>query len=170
MDPADARREIKPPVRVSLPPMSAAAWETWLGEAFRAYAGDKVRIGAWPADGAEAKARDEFARLVPGGRSTPGHEFRSIGNDAGETVGTLWVGPDEAIGQRSLFIWDIGIAAEFRGRGYGRAALEAIEPVARDLGYDSIRLHVFGDNAVARRLYRSAGYVETDVSMLKRLG
>ena len=170
MDPADARQEIKRPVRVSLPPMTAPAWATWLGLALRTYAEDKIRIGAWPADGAEAKARDEFAKLVPDGRSTPGHDFRSIVSEAGETVGALWLGPDEAIGQGSLFIWDIGIDAEFRGRGYARAALEAIEPVARALGYDSIRLHVFGDNEVARRLYRSAGYLETDVSMLKRLG
>jgi ribosomal protein S18 acetylase RimI-like enzyme len=58
----------------------------------------------------------------------------------------------------------------YRGRGYGRAAPEALEPLAISLGYGSIGLHVFGDNEVARRLYRSAGYAETDVSMLKRLG
>ena len=31
-------------------------------------------------------------------------------------------------------------------------------------------LHVFGDNQVARELYRSSGYVETDVMMRKTLG
>jgi len=39
--------------------------------------------------------------------------------------------------------------------------------VVRD--YDAIGLHVFGDNDVARGLYRSSGYVETDVSMRKTL-
>ena len=53
---------------------------------------------------------------------------------------------------------------------YGRAALEALEPIARELGYDAIALHVFADNDVARSLYRSSGYVETDVSMRKHLG
>jgi len=62
------------------------------------------------------------------------------------------------------------VQPEFRGHGYGRAALLLLEPLARELGYDAIRLHVFGDNEVARRLYRSTGYTETDVSMLKRLG
>ena len=42
--------------------------------------------------------------------------------------------------------------------------------MARTLGYDEIGLHVFGDNEIARNLYRSAGYVETNVSMVKRLG
>ncbi len=46
----------------------------------------------------------------------------------------------------------------------------ALEVLARELGYDAIGLHVFGDNEVARALYRSAGYVETDVTMRKRLG
>jgi ribosomal protein S18 acetylase RimI-like enzyme len=67
------------------------------------------------------------------------------------------------------FIWDIEVVEAARGHGYGRAALAALEPIARDLGYDAIGLHVFGDNEIARGLYRSSGYVETDVSMRKAL-
>jgi hypothetical protein len=33
--------------------------------------------------------------------------------------------------------------------------MEALEPLAGSLGYDRIRLHVFGHNAVARNLYPS---------------
>lgn len=57
-----------------------------------------------------------------------------------------------------------------RGSGYGRAAMMALEPIVKALGYDAIRLHVFGDNVVARHLYRAVGYDETGVSMTKRLG
>jgi hypothetical protein len=46
---------------------------------------------------------------------------------------------------------------------------KALEVLVRALGYDAIRLHVFGDYDVARHLYRSVGYWETDVSMIKRL-
>jgi len=49
-------------------------------------------------------------------------------------------------------------------------AMEALEPLARSLGYDAIRLHVFGDNAVARGLYQAVGYTETDVTMVKLIG
>ena len=42
-------------------------------------------------------------------------------------------------------------------------------PTARSLGYDAIGLHVFGDNDVARTLYRTSGYEETDVTMRKAL-
>ena len=47
--------------------------------------------------------------------------------------------------------------------------MEALEPLARSLGCDRIQLHVFGHNDVARKLYASLGYVETDVQMEKRI-
>ena len=155
---------------VTLEPMSLEAWEQWRSAAVRGYAADKVRVGTWPAEGAEARSEREFADLLPEGLATPGHELRSIVNEAGEVVGTLWFGPLREASRGTCFIWDIEVLAEARGRGYGRAALVALEPIARDLGYDAIGLHVFGDNQVARNLYRSSGYVETDVMMRKTLG
>ncbi len=155
---------------VTLRPMALDEWAAWRDAAIEAYAADMIRVGAWPADGAVVRAVAEFERFAPNGRETPGHEFRTIVTDDGETVGAVWFAPNEAIGQGSLFLWDIAIAAPFRGRGYGRAALEALDRAALQLGYHSIRLHVFGDNEIARNLYRSAGYVETDVTMVKHLG
>jgi ribosomal protein S18 acetylase RimI-like enzyme len=108
-------------------------------------------------------------RHPPAGRETPGHEFRTIVTDADEAVGVVWIAPQREIGSGAAFIYDILIDAEQRGRGYGRAAMQALEPLARSLGYDRIQLHVFGHNAVARKLYTSVGYVETDVQMEKRI-
>ena len=90
-------------------------------------------------------------------------------NDAGETVGAVWFAPDAETGRGAAFLWDIVIDPNHRGMGYGRAALEALEALVRALGYDAIRLHVFGDNDIAPHLYRAGGYSETDVSMIQRL-
>jgi ribosomal protein S18 acetylase RimI-like enzyme len=150
--------------------MSPEAFEAWRVASIAGFAADMVRIGAWPAAEAEAKASAELEQILPAGRATAGHEFHSIVTDGGETVGHLWFGPHDGVGRGAAFIWDIAIVAGARGRGYGRAALLALEPLVRQLGYETIRLHVFGDNEVARHLYRSTGYVETDVSMQKRLG
>jgi ribosomal protein S18 acetylase RimI-like enzyme len=155
---------------VTLPPMSRDVWDEWRAASTRAYAQDMVRVGSWPAEGAEARAASLFARLVPDGQTTVGHEFRSVVNEAGETVGAVWFAPDGEIGRGAAFLWDIVIDPDHRGRGYGRAAMEALEALVRALGYDAIRLHVFGDNDVARHLYRAVGYSETSVSMIKRLG
>ena len=155
---------------VTLEPMSPDAYEQWHDGAVRGYAADKVRVGTWEAEGSEARSEREFAALLPEGLATPGHDLRSIVNEAGDVVGMIWFGPLHDAGSGTCFIWDIEILAEARGRGYGRAALVALEPIARDLGYDAIGLHVFGDNEVARNLYRSSGYAETDVMMKKPLG
>ena len=154
---------------VSLRLMSPDEWEAWRIESIRTYAEEKVRAGTWPADGAEDRAVAEFATILPQGRETPGHEFRTIVTDADEAVGVVWIAPQREIGSGAAFIYDILIDAEQRGRGYGRAAMQALEPLARSLGYDRIQLHVFGHNAVARKLYSSVGYVETDVQMEKRI-
>lgn len=155
---------------VTLQPMSPEIWTRWRATTITGYARDQVRIGAWPAEGAEVKATALLDVLLPNGQSTADNQFDSIVNDDGAIVGALWFAPERSDGRRAIFIWDIVIGEDFRGRGYGRAALAALEPIARELGYDEISLHVFGDNEVARNLYRSAGYVETNVSMVKRLG
>jgi ribosomal protein S18 acetylase RimI-like enzyme len=154
---------------VTLPPMPWEEWDAWRTASIHRYAADMVRSGSWEAGNAEARARTLFARLVPDGPATAGHQFRSIVNEVGDRVGAVWFAADEEFGRTAAFVWDIVVDPPYRGRGYGRAAMEALEPLARDLGYDAIRLHVFGDNEVARHLYTSVGYAETDVSMVKRL-
>jgi ribosomal protein S18 acetylase RimI-like enzyme len=154
---------------VTLAAMSAETWHLWRAASIEGYAEDKVRIGAWPAEGAAARAAAEFLSILPEGQATPGHDFRSVTNEDGVVIGALWFAPDRGPGRSTIFIWDIEIDLAFRGHGYGRATLAALEPIARELGFSGIGLHVFGDNEVARNLYRSAGYAETDVSMVKRL-
>lgn len=147
--------------------MTPDAFARWQDEAIRSYAADKVRVGTWSEADAIERSTREYASLLPEGLATPGHELRSVVTADGEVVGMLWFGPSDELGTDVAYIWAIEIDAAHRGRGYGRAALLALEPLARSLGYSSIGLHVFGDNEVARDLYRSAGYVETDVSMRK---
>jgi GNAT superfamily N-acetyltransferase len=155
---------------VSLRPMEPDAWDTWRVGSIRVYASEKIQAGTWSPELAEARANDEFARLLPEGQHTAGHEFRAIVTEAGETAGTLWFAPQDEIGRGAAFIYDIVIDPAQRGRGYGRDAMEALEPLARSLGYDTICLHVFGHNAVARHLYATVGYAETDLMMMKRIG
>jgi ribosomal protein S18 acetylase RimI-like enzyme len=57
-----------------------------------------------------------------------------------------------------------------RGQGYGRAAMEALEAVARSAGFASLLLHVFGHNTRAQRLYESCGYRATNVNMREDFG
>lgn len=150
--------------------MEPDVWDTWRVASTRGHAADMVRVGAWPPEGAEDRAAAMFSRLVPDGRGTVGHEFRSIVAESGQVVGALWIAAEREVGHGTAFIWDIVVDEAERGHGYGRAAMEALEPLARSLGYDMIRLQVFRDNAVARHLYQAVGYAETDITMIKRIG
>ena len=47
--------------------------------------------------------------------------------------------------------------------------MQLIEGQVKQLGFDAIKLHVFGHNKVAIKLYQSAGYVATNMHMMKKL-
>ncbi len=53
----------------------------------------------------------------------------------------------------------VAVAETARGRGVGRALLDAVMDEARRQGALRISLRVLGHNAPARRLYESAGFV-----------
>lgn len=149
--------------------MIPSAYDRWRATTVRDYAAEHVEAGNWPATGALERADREFRELLPDGLATTGQQLWTIEDDAGHEVGKLWVGQRHGQPDDALFIWDIAVEPEARGRGIGRATLDALDSWARDAGYGRIGLHVFGSNDVARRLYARAGYVETDVMMLKRL-
>jgi ribosomal protein S18 acetylase RimI-like enzyme len=56
----------------------------------------------------------------------------------------------------------IGVEAAWRGRGVGRALMDALVTQARSDGHAALSLSVDGRNAPALALYRSIGFVMTD--------
>lgn len=153
---------------VHLEPISEAAYLAWRERVVADYAADQITSGRWTADDALARSLQQIDELLPSGRATPGHELWTIRDTAGADVGVLWLATQTGRPGHA-FIYDIEIEKERRGQGLGRATLEALDEWARANGISSIGLHVFGHNAVARHLYRSVGYVETNVQMEKRL-
>jgi ribosomal protein S18 acetylase RimI-like enzyme len=152
-----------------LEPMDEAAFRAWMTASIHDYAAEKVEAGTWLADDSVERAAGEFAALLPDGRQTAGHEIRSMINDADERVGMVWFAVENRPIGRVAFIYDISVEPAHRRRGYGQAALGEVEGYAREHDCHGVQLHVFGGNTGARQLYRRAGYVETDVMMLKRV-
>jgi RimJ/RimL family protein N-acetyltransferase len=155
--------------KVRLEPLSEADYAAWLAQSIDGYAAEKVRAGNWAAERARARAEEEFRQLLPGGLTTPGNHLFSI-EDAGSgtKVGIVWLAIRDAARGRA-FIYDFLIHEQYRRRGYGLAALRALDGVARGLGMQEIGLHVFGHNHAARALYEKAGYEVTNVSMARKL-
>ena len=152
-----------------LEPMTQARYDAWLVDTIREYAAEKVAAGNEPEEGSLERSRAAFEELLPQGLQTPGHEVRSIVDDAGQAVGYAWFTQEVRPAGRVVFIYDIAVDPEFRRRGHAQAALAEIEEYARANDCIGVMLHVFGGNEGARRLYRSSGYLETNVMMLKRV-
>ena len=87
--------------------------------------------------------------------------------DDEEVVGTLWMGRPFSGDADTWFIFDIEIAKDARGRGFGRSAMEAAEAWTRERGGTRVALNVFGPNLTARSLYDSLGYEVLATSMFK---
>lgn len=151
--------------------MTAAQFDDFAGRAVREYAHDKVRAGQWRPEAAEELARQTLAGLLPGGHDTDGHRlYVLLDASSGERVGTAWLHFDDDDGVPFAYLYDIRVDDDAQGRGYGRAALAALERAAREAGCGSMQLHAFGHNGRAISLYASAGYRTTDVNMRKDLG
>jgi GNAT superfamily N-acetyltransferase len=152
-----------------LKPMDERRYETWRAASQRSYASEKVKAGNWRAEDAERLSREAFDQLLPNGRESAGHELRAMVNDADEWVGHAWYTIEDREQGRVVFIYDIEVYEAHRGHGYARAALATIDDYAREHDCIGVMLHVFGYNEPARELYRSSGFVETNVIMLKRV-
>jgi RimJ/RimL family protein N-acetyltransferase len=148
--------------------MSEEFYRSWLERIIPDYAADHVRAGGWDPAEALQKSQEAFQAALPDGLATPGHELWTIRDDSGADVGVLWVALDTPRPGHA-FIYDIEIDESRRGQGFGAAALDALDAWARANGITAIGLHVFGFNAVARRLYQRQGYLETDLMMVKQL-
>ena len=145
--------------------MSAAEFQDYLNEAIGIYAKEHVIAGNWNESEAVDKATKEYAKLLPEGQNTENHYLYTIRYENQE-VGMVW------LSQKSKdkgFIYDINIWENHQGLGYGKEAMKAIEEVGKKLGLEKIKLHVFGHNKVARRLYEKLGYQTTDLVMEKQI-
>lgn len=154
---------------VSLEPISEYEYQAYIENSIKEYAAEKIKSGNWKEGEAIELSRKEFGNLLPNGIKTPGVSiFSIIDNDTKKNVGVLWVEWNRKE-YSSTYIWDIVIYKEFRQKGYGHAAMEELEKVAKINGSKSIVLHVFGHNKPAISMYEKLGYYPTNIIMRKEL-
>lgn len=153
-----------------LRPMTPEEFTPWRAQSIPAYAADKVRSGRWAAAESLHEAEKELTHLLPEGLQTPGHTFFTIEDEAGASVGALWVARAERAAGPIGFVYDLVIWPEHRRKGHARRAMRALEVEAAKLGFQGLALHVFGHNTPAQALYRELGYEPTNINMFKPLG
>jgi len=102
-------------------------------------------------------ARRHIEGLLPQGRQTRGQHFHRIVVD-GDPVGTLWWAEQLDETPPRVYVYDIEVDEEHRGKGVGTAAMQALEEEARRLGAKEVMLSVFFKNPGAIRLYERLGF------------
>jgi ribosomal protein S18 acetylase RimI-like enzyme len=157
-------------VSVRLRPLREDEWPAFVDRGKVEYARDLVENGGFPPEAAEQKAEHDYESVLPDGLATEGQFIFAVEDaETGETVGRLWFARRELDLGEVAYVYDVNIDEAARGKGFGRAAMLALEEEVRQNGLERISLNVFGGNAVARGLYSSLGYRETAVWMSKDL-
>jgi ribosomal protein S18 acetylase RimI-like enzyme len=153
----------------SLRPFSPEEIAEYVAEIRTAYAADLREHLFLDEAAASARADRSANEAFPDGGVAPGHWIYAVEDGEGTRVGRLWLGEPFDGEAESLWVYDIEIGPEHRGRGLGRDAMLLAEQEARRLGRRRIKLNVFARNTIARALYRSLGFDEMAVQMSKEV-
>ncbi|HSL43782.1 MAG TPA: GNAT family N-acetyltransferase [Anaerolineales bacterium] len=148
---------------VKLETLQQEDFERFVDREIRGYAADHVRNGNWPPEGAYERSKKEFEHYLPDGIYSKDQYLYSIIDEEGNKVGVLWV----QVKDRQAFIFDFVIDEEFRGKGYGKQALAAMDEQLKSMNVEVVALHVFGDNITAQELYKKMGFEVTGIHMRK---
>jgi RimJ/RimL family protein N-acetyltransferase len=149
---------------VTLEPIQQEDFERFLEREIGNYANDHVRNGNWPAEGALERSRKEFESLLPNGIHSKDQFLWSILDAEKRKIGVLWV----QVKDQRAFIYDFVIDETFRGKGFGKQALMAMDQKLKSMNVESVGLHVFGDNVKAQELYKKMGFEITGIHMQKK--
>lgn len=107
-----------------------------------------------------ARVRPALQTLLTDSRWGRAWELLAEGAVVGYAV--VGFGFDHEMGGRLATLTDLFIEGALRGKGYGRAALAAIENACRAEGVAAMELQVENHNQVGRRLYESVGFSAFD--------
>jgi len=151
------------PRQVQLVEMTEEEREIFVAEAYVDYLNRMVDAGRWTDTNAQQRI-DALVKSTPPDRHAAGQRFYRVLGD-GEVVGGLWLQIDADI----LFVMQLTIAETNRQVGWGRAAMQEVETMARSMGMRRLALNVFFNNAPALKLYESEGYSGYMQQMVKRL-
>ncbi|WP_394553474.1 GNAT family N-acetyltransferase [Agromyces sp. MMS24-JH15] len=161
-----ARGTTAAPATTEFVALSTEDLRLWLPEAMAYYQAARMRAGDSEAEAVAAR-QASVDRFFPEGRLIAGQFVFAIIAD-GEDVGWLWLGPWSEGGDQ-WWVWDIHVREPHRRHGFGRAAMEFAERVAKEHGAPTLGLNVFAYNLPAIELYESLGFVAASLHLTKDL-
>ena len=151
-------------MKIELKTMNQSEYESFMARSIPEYAKEKQRAEGLTAQAATALAKRTFEELLPHGLKSE-DQYLYCFTLSGQSVGELWL----AKRGDGCFIYELYLDESLRGQGLGKQLMGLIDSEAKRLDFKVIRLHVFGHNKIATKLYQSCGYEVTNLNMTKRL-
>ena len=119
-------------------------------------------IALWAEAGLLRPWNDPHADLaLAAGRATSDVLAARIG---GALVATAMVGHD---GHRG-WVYYLAVTGRYRGRGIGRAMMNAVEMWCQDRGVPKLQLMIRSDNAAVQAFYGAIAYARSDVIVMAK--
>jgi ribosomal protein S18 acetylase RimI-like enzyme len=150
---------------ITLRPMKATEFSDYEAYFVVDYAHEIAANYGYSPEKSHAIAAAELLEDLPQTVTTPGHVLLCIEADEAGTIGYLWYKLLD--NGETVFILDFVVFEVYRGLGYGKAALRALEKRLRESGVEQIKLRVAFDNPRAKGLYEALGFSITGYNMIK---
>lgn len=126
---------------------------------------DNVRSNAFHSHYTYEEAYEKMNDLIGHLRDNTAVVFGAF--DGEEIVAFIWSYVHQFREENRMYVSEIRVKEEYRGRGIGKELLGLVEGKARELGLGAIYLHAEAGNWKARKLYEACGYVEERIQMRK---
>ncbi|HPJ32588.1 GNAT family N-acetyltransferase [Mesotoga prima] len=107
--------------------MRSDEFSVYLRKLVENYAVENVKSGRWEEKSALEKSKREVDSLLTDGLNTENHELLNLKEkDTGKKIGCVWLHIFPGM-EKKGFIYDFVIDEAFRGKGYGKESLKALE-------------------------------------------
>ncbi len=131
------------------------------------YAQDLAATRGYGAEDARARATESIDGSLSAGVRTAANRLWCI-VPAGEeqpVIGYLWI----VVKDQAAWVADFCLLPEWRGRGFGRAALGEMDRLLAAMGINEVGLRVAAGNGPAKALYEKCGFHITGFNMSRSL-
>jgi GNAT superfamily N-acetyltransferase len=149
---------------VTLAPLGDEEYRQFAAAQVVEYARQMVNGGDARPDQGELLAQSQLWPLTDDRLRGHGHDFWKAVTPDGARVAWVWIAPAPGfVGAHHLDVrWlsQITVEEKERGRGVGRAVMQALEAALVAAGVTELWLRVYDWNVAARGLYASLGFVE----------
>ena len=145
---------------LELKPMNQDQYNNYITYSKNNYAQEIIKSRGIGIKEATQITNKEFDALLSDGLKSKNQYLYTIENENNENIGIIWFSSDSNHGDNELFLYDIEINKEFRGKGYGRESMDLLESKVKEFNMHTISLHVFLHNKIAYSLYNKIGYKE----------